>query len=160
MRLGSAVGRLAAGGEVYALCGPLGAGKTTFARGLAEGLDVDPDAGVRSPTFALCNEYPGRLFVLHIDLYRLGSVEEAEDIGLDERSQDGVTIVEWADKLPDLLPAHALWIELEHRGARRLVTIWGAPDGPPIEPASLPEAERWTIRDGTTPWERSCSRWF
>lgn len=161
LRLGEGLGRAAAASDVFALCGPLGAGKTTLARGLSEGLDVPPEAGVRSPTFTLCNEYPGRLSVLHIDLYRLGSEEEAEDIGLRERAgSEGVAIVEWADKLPTLLPGHALWIELEHSGASRRVTIWGAEEGDPIDPASLPEAERWTAIDGTPPWARSRSRWF
>ncbi len=158
--LGVALGRTADAGDVFALCGPLGAGKTTLARGLAEGLDVPPSAGVRSPTFALCNEYPGRLSVLHIDLYRLGSEEEAEDLGLYERAAaDSVIIVEWADKLPGLLPERAAWIELEHRGASRRVTCWGGPLRAPDEP-ELPEADRWTATDGTPPWERSRSRWF
>jgi tRNA threonylcarbamoyl adenosine modification protein YjeE len=159
--LGRLLGRAAVHGDVFALCGPLGAGKTTITRGLAEGLDVAPSAGVRSPTFTLCNEYPGRLCVLHIDLYRLGSEDEAEDIGLRERAgSDGVVIVEWADKLPALLPTHAIWIELEHSGARRRVTVWGAEEGDPIDPASLLEVDQWNTIEGVPPWARSRSRWF
>ena len=159
--LGRALGRSAGLGDVFALCGPLGAGKTTLTRGLAGGLDVPSSAGVRSPTFTLCNEYPGRLAVLHVDLYRLESEDEAEDLGLTERAgSEGVVIVEWADKLAALLPAHALWIELEHRDTARRVTLWGTEDGDPLDPINLQEAGPWSPIDGTPPWARSRSRWF
>lgn len=159
--LGRRVAELCRDGDVIALCGPLGAGKTTFVQGLAKGLDVPPSVAVRSPTFALANEYPGRLAVLHIDLYRIASEAEAEDLGFAEHAGTvGVAVVEWADRLPDLLPGHALWIELEHAGDGRRVIAW-EPDEPLGvvgigSPGSTGE-ERWTETDRVPPWERSSS---
>ncbi len=160
--LGERVGRLCRDGDVIALCGPLGAGKTTFVQGLAKGLDVPRSVAVRSPTFALANEYPGRLAVLHIDLYRVASEAEAEDLGFGDRAGVvGVAVVEWADRLPDLLPGHALWIELDHAELGRRVIAW-EPDEPlGIAGIELPAAageERWSEIDRTPPWERSSSR--
>jgi tRNA threonylcarbamoyladenosine biosynthesis protein TsaE len=87
-------------GAVVLLYGDLGAGKTAFVRGLAEGLGVAP-AEVSSPTFTLVQEYRGgRLTLFHVDLYRLNDSREIDDLGLDELTVDGVVAVEWADKLP------------------------------------------------------------
>ena len=106
--------RIASGllpGEVIALIGDLGAGKTSFVQGLARGLGVDERAYVRSPTFTLVNEYAGRIPLYHIDLYRLDRRAEAHDLGLEEYFDgDGVTVVEWADRFPELLPERAHWI--------------------------------------------------
>lgn len=94
-------------GDVLALAGDLGAGKTQFAKGIAAGLGVE--AEVTSPTFTLIHEYPGgRLPLYHIDLYRLELEEEALKIGIDDYlAGDGVTIVEWADKFSGLMPPNA-----------------------------------------------------
>ncbi|MBW3612265.1 MAG: tRNA (adenosine(37)-N6)-threonylcarbamoyltransferase complex ATPase subunit type 1 TsaE [Chloroflexi bacterium] len=109
--LGRALGRAANPGTVLALIGPLGAGKTQLAKGVADGLEVI--GVVNSPTFILMNEHPGRLRMYHIDAYRLGDPEEAVAAGLlDERQVDGVTVIEWADRLTGWLPPERLEIEL------------------------------------------------
>lgn len=96
-------------GDVLALAGDLGAGKTQFVKGLALGLEVEGE--VTSPTFTLIHEYPGRLPLFHIDLYRLESQEEALTIGIDEYLADeGVTVIEWADKFEMLMPPGARWV--------------------------------------------------
>jgi tRNA threonylcarbamoyladenosine biosynthesis protein TsaE len=110
-------------GDVVLLVGDLGAGKTAFVRGLAEGLGVDRDE-VSSPTFTLMQEYRGgRLPLFHVDLYRLDDPREIEDLGLDEIAEDGVLAIEWAEKLSTPPPA-AVRVTLAHAGdAERLVTV-------------------------------------
>jgi tRNA threonylcarbamoyladenosine biosynthesis protein TsaE len=113
-------------GDVVALTGELGAGKTCFTQGLARGLGVSGRAV--SPTFVLVNEYRGRLPVHHVDAYRTGSLTELLDLGIDELfSGDGVTIVEWADKLLPLLPPHTVHVHIEGVGDEpRIVTVSNA----------------------------------
>ena len=112
-QLGCAVGARARPGDVYLLSGPLGAGKTCFTQGLALGLGVE--GYVRSPTFVLMTRHRGRLTLHHIDLYRIGSPEEAWDLGLDEQLFDsGVCVIEWAERAEGLLPENALWLEFSY----------------------------------------------
>lgn len=120
--IGRALGRGAVAGMVLALVGELGAGKTQLTKGVADGLDVH--GVVNSPTFVLMNEHPGRLRLYHIDAYRLGDPEEAAAAGLlDDRQADGVTVVEWADRLDGWLPADRLEIAFEpgDRPTRRIL---------------------------------------
>ncbi|MCU1386431.1 MAG: ADP-binding protein [Acidobacteria bacterium] len=123
----AAVGRdLAAtlsAGDVLLLHGDLGAGKTAFVRGLAEGLGVPRDE-VSSPTFTLIQEYRGgRLTLFHVDLYRIEDPREFDELGLDEIAEDGVLAVEWAERLP-APPPHAVRISIEHAGeAKRRISI-------------------------------------
>ena len=110
--LGRAIGAAAQPGAVLALIGPLGAGKTQLAKGVAEGLGVT--SVVNSPTFVLMNEHAGRLRLYHIDAYRLDDPEEAIAAGLfDERQAAGIAVVEWADRLGDRLPADRLELTIE-----------------------------------------------
>ena len=119
--LGQRLGALLRGGEVLALCGELGTGKTSLVRGIAEGLLAEPTV-VSSPTFTLIHEYQGRLRFIHTDLYRL-TASQLEDTGLDDYL-DGytVTAIEWADRWGPGLPADRLEIHLSHHpsGARRV----------------------------------------
>lgn len=99
-------------GDVVALVGDLGAGKTRFVQAVAKGLDV-PDEIVHSPTFTLIHEYAGRLPLRHCDAYRLRNPDEFADLGLDELfGEDGVAFVEWADRVVEFLPRDHLRIEL------------------------------------------------
>ena len=108
-RLGTAV----EAGTVLCLVGDLGAGKTLFTQGFARGLEVAGE--VTSPTFALMNQYNGRLPVTHFDLYRLEREEELDEIGFYEYAEDdrGVVLIEWADKFPDALPEPYIRLEIE-----------------------------------------------
>ena len=113
--LGKAIGCALTGGEVLALIGELGAGKTALVRGIASGLGAPPTS-VSSPTFVLIHEYLGRLPLIHADLYRLHTAEEAETIGLhDYFTGHAVTAIEWADRFPALLPKDRLEVRLIHR---------------------------------------------
>lgn len=99
--LGRRCGGLISSPLVLFLLGDLGSGKTMFVQGLAGGLGVSDDGYVTSPSFTIVNEYPGRLPLYHIDLYRLGAELNPEDLGLNELLHgDGVAAVEWAERLP------------------------------------------------------------
>lgn len=108
-------------GDIIALTGDLGAGKTTFVQGLARGLKLNKKYYVNSPTFTILNIYQGgRLPIYHFDWYRLTSEPEAADLDLDEYFYGkGVSIVEWPEKFPALLPEQTIWIKLEVSGSSR-----------------------------------------
>ena len=121
-RLGVRLGQAMIVGDVVALGGPLGAGKTTFAQGLAQGLGVAPHRHVASPSFALVNEHPGRTPFVHVDFYRLRTRAELPELGIEEAYDRAATAIEWADRFPDALPADHLRITLvvQESGCRRL----------------------------------------
>jgi tRNA threonylcarbamoyladenosine biosynthesis protein TsaE len=111
-------------GSVLALKGGLGAGKTQFTKGLVAGLGSS--AGVTSPTFTIVHEYSGgRLPVYHFDFFRLNDQEKLSRLGWDDYFfGDGVCVVEWPDRLPELIPDHALWIRFEMESPdRRVIQI-------------------------------------
>lgn len=110
--LGERLGRLLAIGDVVGLVGPLGAGKTTFVQGLARGLEVPADRHVASPTFALVNEHPGRVPLVHADLYRIESERELGELGLAEAADRAAVAVEWLDRFPEAVPAERMEIDV------------------------------------------------
>ncbi|HEY3662913.1 MAG TPA: tRNA (adenosine(37)-N6)-threonylcarbamoyltransferase complex ATPase subunit type 1 TsaE [Chthoniobacterales bacterium] len=108
--------------DVFGLVGDLGAGKTHFVKGLLQGLESEADA--TSPTFTLLHEYrDGRLPVFHFDFYRLNHVAELAEIGFDDYlDEGGVTVIEWADRFPQILPARTRWVRLQiGDGTRRVI---------------------------------------
>jgi tRNA threonylcarbamoyladenosine biosynthesis protein TsaE len=116
-KVGKKLGEVLKGGEIIGMTGDLGAGKTCFVRGAAEGLGVGKEAWVRSPTFTLVNEYDGRLPVYHIDLYRIGSAQELEELNLREYLySDGASFIEWFEKLPATEVDEWLGVDFEHAG--------------------------------------------
>lgn len=121
MALGRRIGSQLKGGEVIALIGPLGSGKTHFVKGVAEGAGATQAKDVNSPTFVLVNEYKGRLDIYHIDAYRLNSVEEFERLGFDDFCYDGsVVLIEWADKVEEAIKsADYMRIIFSHAGENK-----------------------------------------
>ena len=111
--LGRTIGEHASSGDVFLLTGPLGSGKTCLTQGIALGLGVE--GYVRSPTFVLMTRHRGRLTLHHVDLYRMGSPAEAWDLGLEEQLfSEGVCVIEWADRAPEIFPEDCLWIGLDY----------------------------------------------
>jgi len=119
IELGRRIGRQLRGGEVIAVCGALGSGKTHLIKGVAAGAGAEDSARkVNSPTFVIVNEYAGRVDIYHIDAYRLNSVAEFEMIGFDDFCYPGsVVLIEWADKIESALEGiDYMRIELFHAG--------------------------------------------
>lgn len=132
IKFGQTLGSQLKGGEVIALVGPLGSGKTHLIKGIVQGLGAEDAANeVTSPTFVLVNEYTGRLDIFHIDAYRINSIEEFERIGFDDYCRpDSVVLIEWADKIIEALSGVKFAkIELSHLGSnQRVIRIINAPD--------------------------------
>ena len=117
IRIGKQIGGLLLPGDVIALVGELGTGKTHFIKGLAAGAGVKQPATVLSPSFTFVHEHPGKTPFYHMDLFRLNSEEEAQELGLEEYFKGaGITAVEWADRIPSLLPKEVLWVHLHYTG--------------------------------------------
>lgn len=125
MSWGSRLGRLLKGGEIIALIGELGAGKTCFVRGVANGLEVGKEAWIRSPSFTLINEYQGRLPVYHIDLYRVEGRAQLEGLNLREYLYaDGASLIEWFEHLPAGEVDEYLEVRIAYvNGAKRELTF-------------------------------------
>lgn len=102
---GKELGTFLSGGDIVALTGPLGSGKTWFSKGIGLGLGVDPDEVIVSPSFSLVNEYRGRHTLYHMDLYRLDTINEIIAIGIDEYvNEENVVVIEWAERCREILP--------------------------------------------------------
>ena len=116
-RLGQTIGQVLQGGEVIALTGELGSGKTCMVRGIAQGVGLSPEK-VSSPTFTIIQEYDSHPSIVHVDLYRLENPSEIEDIGLSSYfDTNHVVIIEWADRAEIIqLPNDRLILELSHAG--------------------------------------------
>ena len=140
IEFGQQLGSQLKGGEVIALVGPLGSGKTHLIKGIVQGLGAEDAANeVTSPTFVLVNEYAGgstplttnRLDAFHIDAYRINSIDEFEQIGFDDYCRpDTVILIEWADKIIEALSGvNFIKIDLSHLGSdQRAIRIKNAPD--------------------------------
>lgn len=116
-------------GDIVALIGELGSGKTCFTQGLMRGLGVKTDK-ITSPSFVLINEYKGRLPVYHFDIYRLNNIQEVIDLGYEEYFYgNGVTIIEWADKIEELLPKKCIRVYLKIAGENERKISIGDRDG-------------------------------
>jgi tRNA threonylcarbamoyladenosine biosynthesis protein TsaE len=126
--LGERIGRICEKGMIVSLKGPVGAGKTVLARGIAAALGIREP--VSSPSYALIHEYgnPGTLRLVHIDFYRIHDIEEFELLGGEELFySDAVTVIEWSDIVEDLLPPQAIKVSITLAGdSRRLITVTGA----------------------------------
>lgn len=124
--LGYKLGTLLKKGDVVCLTGDLGAGKTALSKAVAKGLEVKEC--VTSPTFTIIHEYEGRLPLYHFDVYRIGEIEEMEDLGYEEYFYgEGVCLIEWASKIEELIPKEHLWIDIKRIDENtRELEIYGA----------------------------------
>ena len=111
-KFGYELGIKAEPGQIYCLSGDLGVGKTVFTKGFAKGLDIDEH--ITSPTFTIINEYHGRLPLYHFDVYRIGDIEEMEEIGYDDYFfGGGICLIEWAELIEEILPEDRISITIE-----------------------------------------------
>lgn len=125
-QFGKNLGLHLAPGDVVALVGELGAGKTTLTQGIVRGLGVGEEHYIGSPTFTLINEYMGRMPVYHLDFYRIETPQELVNLGLEEYLYgEGVAVIEWADKIETLLPEEHMMITLQYvdRSVRTLEVV-------------------------------------
>lgn len=125
--IGYAIGEKSGAGDVFALSGELGTGKTCFTGGLARGLCVGDYYAITSPTFTLINEYPGRCPLYHFDVYRLNGADDLDDLGYEEYlSEKGVIVIEWAEKIAKALPPDVVWISFKYVDeTKRMIIING-----------------------------------
>src|SRR6056297_4115191 len=125
IRLGQKIGSKITPGDIITLHGSLGCGKTTIVKGIADSLEIDDE--ITSPSYTLISEYEGRLSLYHMDLYRIESIEEFELLGAEELLYgSGVTIIEWAEKIEQLLPDNCISITFYiNAAAEREIKIEG-----------------------------------
>ena len=119
-RMGRSFGKYLKGGDVVALQGELGSGKTTFVKGIARGLGLPAEKKVSSPTYVLIHEYPARKKVYHLDWYRIKKVRGLDaELARECFFSDGVTLIEWPERGKDILPSGALRVGIAHGGPTR-----------------------------------------
>ncbi len=115
LRIGEVIGEKLQPGDIVALIGELGAGKTCLTQGLARGLGVTSEWRITSPTFTLINEYPGRVPLVHLDTYRLSGAGDLADLGYEDYFFAGnVVVIEWAEKIRQVLPEQTIFIEIDY----------------------------------------------
>jgi tRNA threonylcarbamoyladenosine biosynthesis protein TsaE len=122
--IGRIIGESLSAGDIVALSGDLGTGKTYLTKGIARGLGVSEQYQITSPTFTLINEYPGRLTLYHFDLYRLETFLDMINLGYEEYLfGEGVSVIEWAEKASDILPDETIFVSLTYldENRRRMV---------------------------------------
>jgi len=137
VEIGRRIGTALESGDIVALIGELGSGKTCLTQGLAKGLGVAENVPVVSPTFTLVNEYPGRLPLVHLDVYRLKGPGDLEDMGYEEYFYGGgVVVIEWAEKVREILPGKTLVVRMAYvdENTREIIL-----EGPPETLAKLGE---------------------
>ena len=118
IKLGEKIAGRLKPGDMVALCGDLGAGKTTFVKGIAKGLGVHDYKYVNSPSFVLVREYKGRIPLFHFDIYRLEHLKDIEDIGYEDYlARKGVVVIEWSSKMKRILPDRHLEVTLKIKSA-------------------------------------------
>lgn len=122
-QIGYKLGQLVKKGDIICLTGDLGAGKTTITKSIAKGMEIDEY--ITSPTFTIVHEYEGREKLFHFDVYRVGSVEEMEDIGYEEYFySEGVCVIEWANLIEEIIPKKHLWIHIKYgEDSNRIMNI-------------------------------------
>ena len=123
--LGYNIGKKLTSGTLISLRGSLGAGKTVIAKGIAKALEIQE--AIVSPTFTLIQEYSGTLPLIHIDLYRIEGVDDFEGIGGEELLyQEGVTLIEWSEKIEEILPSHTIYVSIKiEKDGERIISIEG-----------------------------------
>lgn len=124
--LGYKIGTALCGGEIIAMTGDLGAGKTTLTKSLAKGLGIEDY--ITSPTFTIVNEYSGRVKLFHFDVYRISDIEEMYDLGYEEYFfSDGVCIIEWSNLIEEILPEERINIDIVYIDENsRQITVSGS----------------------------------
>lgn len=128
--IGRSIGEKLYEGDVLALSGELGSGKTCFTGGLARGLGVEEKYQITSPTFTLINEYPARYKLYHFDVYRIRDYSELDELGCEEYlGMEGVVVIEWAEKIAEILPAKTIFINFEYVDENKRKMIIEAPAG-------------------------------
>jgi tRNA threonylcarbamoyladenosine biosynthesis protein TsaE len=120
MAIGEKLAKKLMPGDVVALSGNLGSGKTTFTKGIGRGLGIKDARHINSPTFVLIKEYKGKIPLYHLDLYRLDKVKDVENIAVEEYIYgEGITVIEWADKVRVLLPERCIWVKFKIKGENK-----------------------------------------